>query len=87
MGKRGGARPNSGRKPKEEEQKLIERLDSLIDPMKAIQVLANKIQNEEDKALELYFKYRFGLPKQSVDVTSDNQPFILTLNGTKSKTD
>lgn len=86
MGKRGGARPNSGRKPKEEEQKLIERLDSLIDPMAAIKVLANKIKNEEDKALELYFKYRFGLPKQSVDVTTNNEPFILTLNGTKRET-
>jgi hypothetical protein len=71
---RGGARVGAGRKSRSEEFKLIEKLDSLIDPMKAIEVLHKKaIKNEDFKALEMYYKYRFGLPKQVTDITTNGE--------------
>lgn len=73
----------AGRKPKDEEGKLIERLDAIINQDAAIEVLNKKIQKGDSRALELYFKYRYGLPKQKQEITLDNEPFILKLNGTK----
>lgn len=70
-----------GRPPKSEESKLIERLDAIINQDEVLQVLHSKIQDGDGRALELYFKYRHGLPKQKTEVTTDSeQPFILTLN-------
>ncbi len=71
----------AGRKPKSEESKLIERLDAIINQDEVLEVLYSKIQDGDARALELYFKYRHGLPKQKTEVTTDSeQPFILTLN-------
>lgn len=70
-----------GRPPKSEEIKLIERLDAIINQDEVLEVLHSKIQDGDGRALELYFKYRHGLPKQKTEVTTDSdQPFILTLN-------
>ena len=70
-----------GRPPKSEESKLIERLDAIINQDEVLEVLHSKIQDGDGRALELYFKYRHGLPKQKTEVTTDSeQPFILTLN-------
>jgi len=62
----GGIREGAGRKPKVEEQKLVE----LLSPHdnKALQVLISKIEQGEKWAVELFFKYRYGMPKQSVDL-------------------
>lgn len=81
--KNNGGHKTAGRKPKDEEGKLIERLDSIINQDAAIDVLNKKIQKGDSRALELYFKYRYGLPKQKTEVTLDNEPFILKLNGVK----
>lgn len=70
---KGGKREGAGRKPKADEQKLIERLDNIIDSEKALNVLARKVLAGEDKALDLYMKYRYGLPKQQIDHTSDGE--------------
>ena len=77
----GGARKGAGRKPKAEEDKLIERLDTIIDQDKALKALSSKVYKGDGRALELYMKYRYGLPKQKTEITMDNEPFILKLNG------
>jgi len=82
----GGARKGAGRKPKAEEDKLIERLDTIIDQDKALKALSSKVYKGDGRALELYMKYRYGLPKQKTEITMDNEPFILKLNGVKSET-
>lgn len=69
----GGRRPNSGRKPKVKEMELIEKLDKLINPEDAILSL-NKLINKLDiAAIRLYLEYRFGKPKNQVDITTQGE--------------
>lgn len=71
MSERGGARPNSGRKPKDEEN----RIRDLMQPysMDAIRCLAEIINNEDAKhsdrisASKLVIEYTYGKPKETVD--------------------
>lgn len=67
----GGKREGAGRKPKDTESKLIERLNNIIDPDEAIEILKNKIHDGDMRALQLYFNYRYGKPKESVEVSSE----------------
>ena len=67
-----GGNKNAGRKPKADETKLIERLDNIIDKDEVIQILAKKIKEGDQRALTLYFNYRYGKPKESMDITSTN---------------
>ena len=67
----GGKREGAGRKPKDAESKLIERLDACIDQEEAIEILKNKMHNGDMRALQLYFNYRYGKPKESVEVSSE----------------
>jgi hypothetical protein len=71
--KRGGPRPNSGRPPKILEIKLIEQLDAICVPEKIWQALLYKCQQGDTNALKLWLSYRFGLPKQQIDVTSNGE--------------
>lgn len=64
---KGGARPNSGRKPKVEEEKLIQQLDNIIDPTRVINKLYELIEAGDSQALKLYMQYRFGIPKQQIE--------------------
>lgn len=71
MGKRGGARPNSGRKPKDEEN----RIRDLMKPysLDAVKCLANIIKNEDARdsdrisASKLVIEYTYGKPKETVE--------------------
>lgn len=56
-----------GRKPKAEEQKLIEKLSPLA--TKAFNALDNAIQEEHSWALRLWFEYMYGKPKEKVEIT------------------
>lgn len=69
MGKNGGKRPGAGRKPKADEIKLIERLDKAIDKDKAMEKLKELVYDGEFKALQLYFNYRYGKPREKMSVT------------------
>jgi hypothetical protein len=71
--KRGGPRPNSGRPPKILEIKLIEQLDAICVPEKIWEALLYKCQQGDTNALKLWLSYRFGLPKQQIDVTSNGE--------------
>jgi hypothetical protein len=73
MGKNGGARLGAGRKPKIEEIKIIEQLDAICVPEKIWEALLYKCQQGDTNALKLWLSYRFGLPKQQIDVTSNGE--------------
>jgi hypothetical protein len=68
---RGGPRPNSGRPPKILEIKLIEQMDAICVPNKIWEALLMKCAQGDTNALKLWLSYRFGLPKQQIDVTSN----------------
>ena len=70
---RGGPRPNSGRPPKIQEIKLIEKMDAICVPDKIWEALLYKCQQGDTNALKLWLSYRFGLPKQQIDVTSNGE--------------
>lgn len=71
----GGARPNSGRKPKDEENKIRD----LMKPysLDAIKCLANIIVNMESKdadkisASKLILAYTYGNPKDTIEQTTN----------------
>ena len=70
---RGGPRPNSGRPPKIQEVKLIEQMDRICVPEKIWEALLYKCQEGDTAALKLWLSYRFGLPKQQIDVTTNGE--------------
>ena len=74
-----GGNKNAGRKPKAEEQKLVEKLSPMEES--ALNVLKKNVEKGERWAIELYFKYMYGMPKQQTDVTSNgksiNRPIVI----------
>ncbi len=75
--KNGGVRKGAGRPRKADEAKLIEKLDSIIDQNKVIGILADLISEGDRRALTLYFQYRYGQPKQQVDMDVSGNGFNL----------
>lgn len=71
----GGARKGAGRKPKADEVAFIERLDNVIDSDDAIKQMRALILDGNFNAIKLYLEYRFGKPKDSLDITSNGQGF------------
>jgi hypothetical protein len=82
--KRGGVRPNSGRKPKADEIKLIESMDAILAPEEVWQALANLVLANDPMAIKTWLAYRYGQPKQQTDITTNgkdlNQPVIQVLS-------
>jgi hypothetical protein len=70
---RGGPRPNSGRPPKILEIKLIEQMDAISVPEEIWKALLYKCQEGDTAAIKLWLSYRFGLPKQQIDVTTNGE--------------
>lgn len=70
---RGGARPGAGRKKKADEIAVIEKMDAVAAPELAFKNLWLKVEEGDVSAIKLWLSYRFGMPKQSVDVTSDGE--------------
>ena len=66
--KNNGGNKNAGRKPKIEEIALIEKLGPLEES--AFKALKNGIEGGDFPFVKLYFGYRFGNPKDSLDVTT-----------------
>lgn len=73
MGKNGGARIGAGRPPKILEIKLIEQMDAICVPDQIWQALLMKCSQGDTNALKLWLSYRFGLPKQQIDITSNGE--------------
>ena len=71
---------NKGGRPKKaDELKLIEKLDNLIDNDEVIKTLGKQILKGDSRAMSLYFGYRYGKPKESVDITS-SEGFNINFN-------
>jgi len=68
----------SGRKPKEDEQQLVQKLTPLHEP--AYKALTNALKDEQGWAVKLFFEYMYGKPKQVIDQNNTH-----TLNDFKIK--
>jgi hypothetical protein len=64
---RGGKRDGSGRKPKQEEVQLIEKLTPL-EPL-AFEALKDGLEKKDFKFVQLYYNYFAGKPKETRDIT------------------
>jgi hypothetical protein len=64
---RGGKREGSGRKPKQEEVQLIEKLTPL-EPL-AFEALKDGLEKKDFKFVQLYYNYFAGKPKETRDIT------------------
>lgn len=69
----GGAREGAGRPPKILEIKLIEQMDAIAVPNEIWKALLYKCKEGDTAALKLWLSYRFGLPKQQIDITSNGE--------------
>jgi len=67
----GGKREGSGRKTRAEENKLMDKLNPL-DSI-AFKALENGVKNGEFNFVRMYFEYRFGKPKERMDITTAGQ--------------
>jgi hypothetical protein len=77
--KNGGKRENAGRPSKADEQNLTENLHRFIDRDEAIVFLKNMMFDDRDfKAVQLYYRYVYGVPTKTIDVNIDKeQPLFL----------
>jgi len=66
----------AGRKPKDEELKIVERLDNIINQDEAIHKLKELIEKGNLQAIKLYLNYRYGQPRESIDVHQENSDGI-----------
>lgn len=62
-----GGNKNAGRKPKAEEQKLVEKLKPL-EPL-AYKALENGLKADQQWAVKLWFEYFNGKPKETKDIS------------------
>ena len=70
--KHGGARKGAGRKSKDEELKIIERLDNIIESDDVIKSLKVLIKDGNFNAIKLYLEYRYGKPKETIENINRN---------------
>ena len=80
-GKNGGVRAGAGRKSKAEEQQLIEKLTPM--ESNALKKFEANLKAGEKWAIELFFKYMYGLPKQQIEADIKNTgqiPIIQIVN-------
>jgi hypothetical protein len=63
----GGKRPGAGRPKKSDEKKLIERLGMYEET--AHRVLEECVNNKQKWAVQLYFNYMYGKPKETKDIS------------------
>jgi len=73
LSKNGGARPGAGRKPKIQEIKVIEQMDAVSVPNEIWKALLFKVKEGDTAAIKLWLSYRFGMPKQQIDVTTNGE--------------
>lgn len=81
-GKSGGKREGAGRPTNGEVINIRQRMDAHIDVDIVMQKLLERIESGDQRAIELYLKYRAGLPKQEVDLnTKSDVDLNITLKG------
>jgi len=73
MAGKGGARPNSGRKSKADEQRIRDLTSPYVDGaiQKVVDIMTNADKSSDQlAAAKLLLEYHFGKPKQQTDITS-----------------
>ena len=77
----GGSRRGAGRKAKADELQLIEKLSPMDDI--AFKELQKGVKSGDFQYIKLFFEYRYGKPKQSIegDIDSDIRITIKKANG------
>jgi NADPH-dependent ferric siderophore reductase len=63
----------AGRPTKADEIKIIEQMDAIAVPEDAWRALWVKCQDGDIQAIKCWLNYRFGMPKQVVDVTTQGE--------------
>jgi hypothetical protein len=78
----GGKREGAGRPTHGEVINVRMLLDEAIDPAMVTEMLKQRIESGDQRAIELYLKYRAGVPTQTVDLNvSGEQDINVTLKG------
>ena len=85
MAGKGGFIPGSGRKPKADEIKIIEQMDAIAVPEDAWRALWNRCQDGDIQAIKCWLNYRFGMPKQQIDVTTQGDKVTPPIEWLKGK--
>jgi hypothetical protein len=81
----GGRRQGSGRNPKADEIKIIEQMDAVAIPEKVWKALYLKVEEGDTIAIKTWLNYRFGMPKQKFDHTTDGERITPPIEWIKSK--
>lgn len=69
----GGARKGAGRPPKSDEIKRLEMMDSVAAPKEVWDSLWKVAKEGNTQALKTWIEYRFGKPKEKLDITSNDE--------------
>lgn len=72
--KNNGGNKNAGRKPKADEQQLIEKL-SPLEPL-AYKALKNALKEEQQWAVSMWFAYFNGKPRERKDINMSGDMII-----------
>ena len=67
----GGARANSGRLKKDELISLIDTMDAIAVPEIVWKMLYAKVLDSDVNAIKTWLQYRYGMPKQVIDQTTN----------------
>ncbi len=82
---KGGKREGAGRKPKADEIAIIEQMDAVAVPEEAWRALWGKCEEGDTQAIKTWLNYRFGMPKQNIDVTTQGGKITPPIEWIKSK--
>ena len=78
----GGSRANSGRPTNGEVLNIRSIMDEHIDVDIVMQKLLERIESGDQRAIELFLKYRAGMPKAEIDLNVGGQVDLnITLKG------
>ena len=75
----------AGRKPKADEIKIIESMDAVAVPEEAWKALWARCKDGDTQAIKIWLNYRFGMPKQQIDVTTQGDKITKPIEWIKSK--
>ena len=81
-GRSGGKREGAGRPSNGEVLNIRSIMDEHIDVNMVMEKLEERIQSGDHRAIELFMKYRAGLPKQEIDMNVSGETDVnVTLKG------
>ena len=70
-GAKKGVSQGAGRKSKADEIKIIEAMDAVLIPNDVWTALAKKVEEGDGQCIKTWLSYRYGMPKQSTDITTN----------------